>query len=113
VTTGLLSAARASGSSGSIAAFAFTIAIAYACAVIAQRKGRSRLIWFILGGLFSIVTLIAVLLLPRRGARSQQEMVQPDGSLSRRDTKTSRIALRHARTVAFTPTSGIPPSDES
>jgi hypothetical protein len=62
----ILSAARSAGSSGSVVAFIFTIAIAYACAVIAQRKGRSRLLWFILGGLFSLVTFIAVLLIPRR-----------------------------------------------
>ena len=68
MSTHLLSAAQAGGSTGSVLAFVFTVAIAYACAVIAQRKGRSRLVWFVLGGLFSIVTLICVLLIPRRGA---------------------------------------------
>jgi len=73
MSTTLLSAVRSGGSSGSIVAFIFTIAMAYACAVIAQRKGRSRLIWFILGGLFSVVTLIAVLVIPRRRTQEQRE----------------------------------------
>ena len=112
MTTTILSAAHTGGSSGSITAFIFTIAIACACSLIARRKGRDGLIWFILGGLFSIITLIAVLLIPRRGARPRQEMLHPDRSFSRREGKTSGIALRHARTVAFIPTSGVAPSDE-
>jgi hypothetical protein len=110
--TGVLAAAHTGGSSGSTTALIFTIVIAYACGLIARRKGRSRLVWFILGALFSVITLVAVLVLPRRGTRPARDTLHPDWSLSRRGGKTSGVALRHARTVAFLPTSGIPPSDE-
>jgi sensor c-di-GMP phosphodiesterase-like protein len=80
VSTHLLSAAHAGESSGSVLAFIFTIAIAYSCGVIAQRKRRSRLVWFILGGLFSVVALVAVLLIPRRGLAPREEILDPDRS---------------------------------
>jgi hypothetical protein len=94
----ILSSARSAGSSGSVIAFIFTIAIAYACALIAQRKGRSRLIWFILGGLFSFVTLIAVLVIPRRQLREEHERLGHDQGRPGHDT---RPAARHTRTVSL------------
>lgn len=39
---------------------------AFACATLAGNKGRSRVLWGILGFFFSIITLIVVLIIPRR-----------------------------------------------
>jgi hypothetical protein len=46
------------------------LVFAFICAFIAGRKGRSRLLWGILGFLFHIVTLIVIALLPNKRARS-------------------------------------------
>ncbi len=42
------------------------LVFAFACAAIADKKGRSRVLYGILGFFFSIITLIVVLVLPRR-----------------------------------------------
>jgi uncharacterized membrane protein len=65
----LLSAAHAGGLSSAIVSFVLAAAVAYACGAIAQRKGRNRIIWFLLGWLFSLITLIVIAVLPRRGTR--------------------------------------------
>lgn len=43
-----------------------SLAFAFLCGWIAFRKGRSFLAWGILGFIFSLITLIVVLLVPRR-----------------------------------------------
>ena len=39
---------------------------AFACSRIATSKGRGAILWGILGFFFSLITLIVVLILPRR-----------------------------------------------
>jgi hypothetical protein len=45
-----------------------SVIAAVICAVIAGTKGRSALVWGILGLFFSILTLIVVLVIPRKNA---------------------------------------------
>ncbi len=40
------------------------VCMAIACAIVATNKGRSGLGWFILGGLFSVLAFVIVLVLP-------------------------------------------------
>jgi hypothetical protein len=42
------------------------LVFAFACAAIAGGKGRSRALFGILGFFFSLITLIVVLLIPRK-----------------------------------------------
>ncbi|WGW13356.1 hypothetical protein LWF01_06205 [Saxibacter everestensis] len=44
----------------------FGIVCAIACNFIAKNKGRGRVLWTVLGFLFSIVSLIIVLVLPKK-----------------------------------------------
>jgi hypothetical protein len=44
------------------------LVFAFVCAAIAGRKGRSRLLWGILGFFFHIITLIVIALLPSKRA---------------------------------------------
>ena len=44
----------------------FSVIAAIVCALVAGNRGRNRLGWGLLGLLFSIVTLIVLLVLPRR-----------------------------------------------
>jgi ABC-type antimicrobial peptide transport system permease subunit len=46
--------------------FLWALVFALLSAWVAGRKGRSPLLWGILGFFFSLITLIIVLLLPRR-----------------------------------------------
>jgi len=46
------------------------IAVVYLCAKTAMRKGRSPVLWAILGVLFPVISLIAVHLLPAAGPNS-------------------------------------------
>jgi hypothetical protein len=96
----LLSAAHTGGSSNSVAAFVFTIAIAYGCGVVAQRKGRSQLIWFLFGIFLNIVALVTILLMPHRRASAERETLNPDDT-PREAGQMLPLELRHARTVAF------------
>jgi hypothetical protein len=50
------------------AGFFWALTFAFVCASIARGKGHSGVLWGILGFFFSCVTLVVVLLLPRRGA---------------------------------------------
>ena len=43
-----------------------SLVFAFACAAIAGGKGRSRALFGILGFFFSLITLIVVLLVPRK-----------------------------------------------
>jgi hypothetical protein len=43
-----------------------SLVFAFACAAIAGGKGRSRAVFGILGFFFSFITLIVVLLIPRK-----------------------------------------------
>jgi hypothetical protein len=51
---------------GSLISFILAILIAYACSSIARSKGRSPVVWGILGFFFTLITLIIIVLLPRR-----------------------------------------------
>lgn len=44
------------------------LVVAFGCASIAGSKGRGRVLWGIFGFLFSLLTLIAVLIVPRKHA---------------------------------------------
>jgi hypothetical protein len=96
----LLSVARATGS-GSVPVFIFMILIASACRMIAQRKGRSGLLWFMLGGLFTVGALVGVVLIPPRAPRGTEAVPEPDGSGETHEQPAATVELRHARTVAF------------
>jgi hypothetical protein len=96
----LLSVARATGSSGSVAVFIFMIVIASACRMIAQRKGRSGLLWFMLGGFFTVGALLGVILIPR-ARRGTDAMPEPAESAATHEEPAATVELRHARTVAF------------
>jgi hypothetical protein len=111
MNTHLLSAAHAGGSSNSLVALTFTITIAYGCGVVAQRKGRSPLFWFLFGVFFNIVALVTILLMPHRRASAERETLDPDVS-PREDRQMLPLELRHARTVAF-PTRSTAPSRSS
>jgi hypothetical protein len=41
------------------------IGVAIACAIVASNKGRSGFGWFIMGLLFSLISLLIVLVLPK------------------------------------------------
>jgi hypothetical protein len=101
MNTDLLSVARATGSSGSVGAFIFMIVIASACRMIAQRKGRSGLLWFMVGGLFTVGALLGVVLIPPRARRGSGPMSEPDESGTTQEEAAATVELRHARTVAF------------
>lgn len=47
---------------------AFWLIIAVATAIVASSKGRSSFGWFILGGLFSLIALLLVIVLPSQKA---------------------------------------------
>jgi hypothetical protein len=47
-----------------------SLVFAFACAAIAGGKGRSRALFGILGFFFSIITLIVVLIVPRKARAS-------------------------------------------
>jgi hypothetical protein len=51
---------------GSLIGFIIAILIAYACASIARSKGRSPVVWGILGFFFTLIALVIIVLLPRR-----------------------------------------------
>ena len=51
---------------GSVLGFLVALAIGYACSKIARDKGRGPVLWGILGFLFTIVTLVVVLLVPSK-----------------------------------------------
>jgi len=42
------------------------LVFAFACSAIAGGKGRGRILWGILGFFFSLITLIVVLIMPRK-----------------------------------------------
>ena len=42
------------------------VVMGIACAFIASNKGRRGVLWFALGFLFSIISLIIILILPRK-----------------------------------------------
>jgi hypothetical protein len=96
----LLSVARATGS-GSVPVFIFMIVIASACRMIAQRKGRSGLLWFMLGGLFTVGALLGVVLIPPRSRRGPASTPEPAEGGATYDERAAMVELRHARTVAF------------
>ena len=101
MNTDLLSVARATGSSGSVPVFIFMIVIASACRMIAQRKGRSGLLWFMLGGLFTVGALLGVVLIPPRAPRGPEAAPGPDGNGAAHEETAAPVEVRHARTVAF------------
>jgi hypothetical protein len=43
-----------------------SLVFAFACSAIAGSKGRGRFVWGILGFFFSLITLIVVLIVPRK-----------------------------------------------
>jgi hypothetical protein len=51
---------------GSLIGFILAILIAYACASIARSKGRSSVVWGILGFFFTLIALLIIALLPRK-----------------------------------------------
>ena len=44
------------------------LVVAFGCASIARSKGRGLVLWGVLGFFFSLLTLIAVLIVPRKHA---------------------------------------------
>lgn len=42
------------------------VVMGIACAVIAGNKGRRGGLWFVLGFLFSLISLVIILILPRK-----------------------------------------------
>ncbi|MGI3782451.1 MAG: hypothetical protein ACRYG2_16945 [Janthinobacterium lividum] len=50
----------------SIGGVVWGLIFAFACYKIAETKGRSPIVWGILGFFFSLITLIVVLVVPRR-----------------------------------------------
>jgi hypothetical protein len=44
----------------------FQVIVAMICAVMADRKGRSAIGWFLLGVLFPLIALIIILFLPHK-----------------------------------------------
>jgi hypothetical protein len=77
------------------------IVIASACRMIALRKGRSGLLWFMLGGLFTVGALLGVVLIPPRARRGSGSIPAPDESGTTQEDAAATVELRHARTVAF------------
>ncbi len=51
---------------GSLIGFVLAILIAWACSAIARSKGRSSVLWAVLGFFFTIIALIIIALLPRK-----------------------------------------------
>jgi hypothetical protein len=43
-----------------------SLVFAFACSAIANGKGRGRILWGILGFFFSLITLIVVLIIPKK-----------------------------------------------
>jgi hypothetical protein len=43
-----------------------SLVFAFACSAIAGGKGRGRVLWGVLGFFFSLITLIVVLIMPRK-----------------------------------------------
>jgi hypothetical protein len=43
-----------------------SLVFAFACSAIANGKGRGRILWGILGFFFSLITLIVVLIMPKK-----------------------------------------------
>jgi membrane associated rhomboid family serine protease len=54
---------------GWILSFVVSVVLAYVCARIAVSKGRSGVLFGILGFFFSIITLIVIIILPRKDRR--------------------------------------------
>jgi hypothetical protein len=107
MSTGLLSTAHTFP--GSFTAFVFTFAVATACGLVAQRKGRNRLAWSVLGFFFTILALVIVLVLPRAGrARPRPTIVDADLAPPDTDRQMSHSDIRHARTVAFPVSTAAP-----
>lgn len=52
----------------SIVSLLFSILFAFACYRIAQSKGRGPMLWGVLGFFFSLISLIVILVLPRKNA---------------------------------------------
>ncbi len=46
------------------------LVFAFACSAIAGSKGRGRILWGILGFIFSLITLVVVLIMPRKHGSS-------------------------------------------
>ncbi|MEM9717082.1 MAG: hypothetical protein AAF826_11250 [Pseudomonadota bacterium] len=51
------------------------IILAVACALIARNKGRSVVLWTILGFIFPVIALVIILLLPDSELRKLQKRV--------------------------------------
>jgi hypothetical protein len=64
--------AAAGGGSQSVLALIISVGLAFACSLIASRKGRNRVVWSIAGFFFSIFALAAVAILPASRARRAQ-----------------------------------------
>jgi hypothetical protein len=56
------------GESYGLLGFVLALLFAFACRAIAARKGRHKLVWFFLGFLFHIISLIIIALLPSKRA---------------------------------------------
>jgi len=62
----LILAAGGFSTFGSVIGFIVAVAIGYGCSRIARSKGRGPILWFVLGFFFTIISLIVILVLPKR-----------------------------------------------
>lgn len=51
---------------GSLVGFLLAVLVAYGCSAIARSKGRSGVVWGILGLFFTLIALLVIVLLPRK-----------------------------------------------
>jgi hypothetical protein len=51
---------------GVIIGIVIDLVFAFACSAIAGSKGRGRILWGIFGFFFSLITLVVILLVPRK-----------------------------------------------
>ena len=64
--------AATTGGSRSVFALLISVGIAFACSLLAARKGRNRVIWSVAGFFFSIFALAVIAILPASRARREQ-----------------------------------------
>lgn len=69
------------------------IGFALACAIVANNKGRSPVLWFLIGLCFSLIALIIILVLPSL----KKEGAQLDARTQTRCPDCQEIILRGAR----------------
>ncbi|MCB1136892.1 MAG: DUF4339 domain-containing protein [Chlamydiia bacterium] len=73
----------------------FSVAFGAVCAYIAQQKNRNTTIWFILGLLFTFISLLILLFLPDLGPESAGEMEHVDDDEDVIPILTPRIVDAH------------------